>query len=196
MNFDFTENYVLENERILLRPLLSSDIENLLLFAINEPDLWQYSLVQAIGREGLEKYIATAIANRNAEKEYAFIVYDKIVNAYAGSTRFYDFQLLQKNVQLGYTWYGKKFQGTGINSHCKFLMFQFAFEKLGIERIELRADFDNKKSICAMQKIGCTAEGVLRQNGYKPDGTRRDSIVFSILRNEWDCTIKNRLLSQ
>ena len=96
-------------------------------------------------------------------------------------------------MQLGYTWYGTKFQRTGLNRHCKFLLLSFAFEQWGAERLEFRANNDNVRSIEAMKAIGCTVEGVLRNHMASPDGTRRDTIVLSILRDEWFAGIKERL---
>ena len=75
-------------------------------------------------------------------------------------------------------------------------MLQFAFEKMNFKRIEFRADNDNKRSIAAMQKIGCTIEGVLRSHLPKPDGTRRDSIILSIIKEAWDNSVKNILKAQ
>jgi RimJ/RimL family protein N-acetyltransferase len=97
-------------------------------------------------------------------------------------------------LQLGYTWYGSAFQGTGLNKHCKYLLLNFAFEKMHMERVEFRADNDNKRSIAAMKSIGCMEEGILRSNSIKQDGSRRDSIVLSILKVEWEKTVKERLL--
>lgn len=182
---DTNREYILEDDCVLLRPLQHNDCNNLLLFALNEPEIWTYSLVPVAGEENLEKYINTAIAARSEGKEYPFIVFDKRTQEYAGSTRFYDIQPANKTLQLGYTWYGKKFQGTGLNKHCKYLLLQFAFEKLGMERVEFRADNNNKRSIAAMKSIGCTVEGVLRSNVPKHDGPRRDSIILSILKSEW-----------
>lgn len=193
MEFNFDNKYQLEDERVFLRALELSDFENLISFATNEPGLWKYSLVQAVGENGLKNYLNLAIQARNERKEYPFIIFDKLTNTFAGSTRFYDIQLINKTLQLGYTWYGKQFQGTGLNKHCKYLLLAFAFEKMGIERVEFRADHDNKRSIAAMKSIGCKEEGVLRSNGLRNDGTRRDSIILSILKNEWENTIKEKL---
>ncbi len=187
MTFHFNKDYVLEDERVLLRPLRAEDRINLQGFSVNEPDLWKYSLQGAAGMAELDKYINIALNGRASQKEYPFIVFDKKSQQYAGSTRFYDIQPDYQTLQLGYTWYGKAFQGTGLNRHCKFLLFQFAFEELGVERLELRADNDNKRSIAAMQAIGCKVDGILRNNMPKPKGEtgRRDSIVLSVLRHEW-----------
>lgn len=184
MEIDFSKDYILENDRVLLRPLSKGDIEYLLPYSINEPELWRYSLTPGNGEENLKKYIELALATRKAETAYTFIVFDKRTNEYAGMTRFYDVQAAHNTTQLGYTWYGKKFHGTGLNKNCKYLMLQFAFEDCGVARVEFRADYNNKRSIAAMKSLGCVEEGVLRSNCDSPSG-RRDSIVLSILKQEW-----------
>jgi N-acetyltransferase len=193
MDFNFTTDYILENEQVLLRPLQLSDFQNLVNFSLLEPDLWKYSSQTAAGIDQLMQYLQTAIRGRNQLHEYPFIVFDKIKQKFAGSTRFYDIQPAHDTLQLGYTWYGKEFQGTGINKQCKYLLLQLAFEKLGAVRVEFRADNKNERSIAAMKSIGCTVEGILRSNLAKSDGTRRDSIVLSILTNEWTENVKHRL---
>jgi len=185
--------YILEDDRVLLRPLVETDFEYLLPFALNEPDTWNYSLTSAAGEDGMRAYIKAAVNGRATGKEYPFIIFDKASGGYAGSTRFYDIQPAYQTLQLGYTWYGEKFRGTGLNKHCKFLLLQFAFDQLGIERVEFRADGRNERSIAAMKSIGCTVEGVLRSHTPLANGTRRDSIVLSILKSEWDHKIKDDL---
>ena len=190
---DFTKDYVLENERVLLRPMMEDDFENLLRFSTEQPELWRFSLITAGGRDNLRNYLAIAQRGRIEQKEYPFIVYDKSSNQYAGSSRFYDIQREFKTLQLGYTWYGKEFHGTGLNKNCKYLLLEFAFEKWGMERVEFRADNENARSIAAMKSIGCKVDGVLRSNMPKREGGRRDSIVLSILKIEWESEIKETL---
>ncbi|MDB5091444.1 MAG: Protein N-acetyltransferase, RimJ/RimL family [Mucilaginibacter sp.] len=196
LNFDLNANYALEDERVLLRPLLESDFELLLPFATNEPDTWKYSYLSARGEDGMRRYIKDALDNKAAGKEYPFIVYDKQTQSYAGSTRFYDIQQNWQTMQLGYTWYGERFRGTGLNKHCKFLLLQLAFETLDAVRVEFRADARNDRSIAAMKSIGCVPEGILRNNMPLQEGGRRDSIVLSILKEEWDTGVKDLLKSK
>ena len=184
-DFDFTTNIILEDEYVLLRPLTKDDYKNLLPFSLNEPTLWKFSYQKADGEENLKKYIDNALENRSKQIEYPFIIFDKRTNQYAGSTRYYDIQLNNQSLEIGYTWYGKDFQGTGLNKHCKFLLLQFAFEEMKLERVAFRADNNNARSIAAMKSVGCTVEGVLRQNIALPNGLRRDSIILSILKKEW-----------
>ena len=189
---EFDKEYILENNIVQLRPLVESDFEILSKFSLEEPDLWTYSLVPAGGLDNLKKYMSIAFHSQREKKSYPFIVYDKRTGKYAGSTRFYDYQELHNTVQLGYTWYGKNFQGTGLNKNCKYLMLEFAFEILGFDRVEFRADATNDRSIAAMKSIGCTVEGILRNNCKSATG-RRDSIILSILKDEWFNSVKQML---
>ncbi len=184
MEIDFTPDIILENDRALLRPLRLEDFDDLLVFSENEPTLWIYSIISAAGAEHLRSYIEKALEDRASNKSYPFLIVDKQTQEVAGSTRFYDYQPTHNTVQLGYTWYGKEFQGTGLNKNCKLLMLNQAFETWKFDRVEFRADYNNKRSIAAMKSIGCIEEGVLRSNCASPTG-RRDSIILSILKEEW-----------
>jgi len=195
MNFNFLQNLILEDEHVLLRPLQETDVAHLLEISINEPETWEYSLVQADGKENLINYIQLAIKARESKTEFPFIVFDKKTSKYAGSTRFYGINHDFKTLQLGFTWYGKQFRGTGLNKHCKFLLLQFAFEELGMERVEFRADNKNARSIAAMKSIGCKEEGVLRNHMPTCNSSiRRDTIILSILNSEWFDNIKMNLI--
>ena len=191
----FNNEILLENDIVSLTPLKVKDITLLKEFSINEPELWKYSLTPADGIENLKKYIDQALLEKQLKTSYPFIVLDKRNNKIAGSTRFYDYRKEHKTVQLGYTWYGKEFQGTGLNKNCKFLLLQYAFEEMDLERVEFRADATNAKSIAAMKSIGCIEEGILRSNCAALKG-RRDSIVLSILKDEWFNRVKFTLKEQ
>ena len=192
----FTDQPVLENERVLLRALTREDVEHLMPFSLQEPELWTYGLVTAAGPDNLKKYIDSAVDQLEQRKEYPFIVFDKQAGRYAGSTRFYDIQQPWLTTQLGYTWYGKAFQRSGLNRHCKLLLLTYVFETWGLERCEFRADLNNTRSIAAMKAIGCVEEGVLRNHMPNYKGGRRDSIVLSILKQEWLGTVREQLLQK
>jgi RimJ/RimL family protein N-acetyltransferase len=192
----FDQDIILENEHVLLRPLQIDDIALLSHFAISEPTIWKYSLMQIQNENDLAKYVEQAIEARGLKKEYPFIVFDKKKKQYAGSTRFYDIQLQFQTLQLGYTWYGAEFQGTHVNPNCKLLMLQYAFETLNMERVEFRADNRNVRSIKAMKNLGCIEEGILRNHLPTIDGGRRDSIILSILKAEWEAGVKKNLVER
>ena len=109
------------------------------------------------------------------------------------STRLYEIKPKNKVVKVGYTWYGKEAQGTKVNKSCKLLLLNYAFEVLDFQRIEFNADTRNKKSIAAMQSIGAEVEGVLRSHTLLPNGYRRDTIVLSILKQDWENELKKQL---
>lgn len=189
---DLSQNVILENKRAKLRPMSVSDFDALLFYSMNEPDLWKYSLTRGDGAENLTNYMNAALEDRKINRSLPFVVIDKQTNKICGSTRFYDYQSVHNTIQLGYTWYGKEYHGTGLNKNCKLLLLQHAFENWKLDRVEFRADFENKRSIAAMKSIGCIEEGVLRSNCASPTG-RRDSIVLSILKDEWIKETKQKL---
>ncbi len=193
LHFNTEHEYQLEDERVLLRPLKADDLENLLPFALYEPETWTYSSKNAGSEELMKGYIADALQLRDKGLEYPFIVFDKKLGRYAGSTRFYDIQEENGALEIGYTWYGKDFRGTGMNKHCKFLLLQFAFETMNADRVGFRADARNQVSIAAMKSIGCVEEGIIRSHGILRDGGRRDSVLLSILKDEWFGGVKERL---
>ena len=196
MNFNFNEAYILENEYVLLRPLIAADKELIINFGINEPEIWRFNVNGGNGKENFEIYFDTALRLFNKKNHYPFIVFDKRSEHYIGMTRFYDISDEFSRLEIGYTWYGKKFQGTGINKMCKFLLLELAFEKLGAIRVGFGANSKNERSINAMKSIGCKVEGILRDYSKDADGNVIDSIKLSILKNEWNETVKEALKKQ
>jgi len=194
INFD--HDYTLENDKIILRPLVEKDFELLLDFSTKEPEIWDFNALGPSGAENLKTYIDTALNNRKAKMDYPFIVIDKIENKAIGSTRFYAINLINKTLEIGFTWYGKKYQGTYVNKNCKYLLLEFAFEQLCMERVGFRANNLNKRSISAMKSIGCIEEGVLRNFSTDAKGNRIDAIVLSIIKSEWKESVKTNLKRQ
>lgn len=191
--FNPSENYHLEDQRVMLRPLALCDFESLLVYANAEQELWEYSVANPAGFMGLMQYMNDAMAGREGGREYPWVIIDKMTMEVAGSTRFHQINAATGSLQVGYTWLGRKFHGTGLNRHAKYLMLQFAFETLNFYRAEFRADYQNARSINALKSLGCTEEGILRGNGIRHDGERRDTIVFSILKHEWETQIRSSL---
>lgn len=184
---------LLENEKVKLIPISLEHLNELAIFGLEEPYLWKYTLDQPTSKEKMKVYIEKAIEEKDKNSSFTYVVYDCINAEIAGSTRLYELDFVNKTCSVGYTWFGKKFQGTGINKNSKYLLFQYAFEVLDMQRMQFRADAANQKSINAIKSLGCTEEGILRSNLLKSDGTRRDSIILSILRSEWDNFAKENL---
>ncbi|NET34411.1 MAG: GNAT family N-acetyltransferase [Cyanothece sp. SIO1E1] len=193
VTFDFNKDYILENDTTRLSPLGLDHITDLQSIS-EESSIWTYFLENGQGIENLTPYIHTAVENRKQGREYPFVVYDKRSNTYAGLTRLYEWNEDLRTVKLGHTWYGKDFQGTGLNKHCKYLLFEFAFEQLEAFRIGFGVHGENVRSLRALASVGCKKEGVLRDFLWKVDGQdRTDLILLSILKKEWQETIKEEL---
>ncbi|MGL5234732.1 MAG: GNAT family N-acetyltransferase [Empedobacter falsenii] len=183
---------VLENEFVRLEILNSSHFKYLKEF-VKQRDIWTLSTILMETEKDMEDYINVAIQHYHEKDHIPFAVYDKVSEKYVGSTRLYEIKPKNKIAKLGYTWYGKEAQGTRVNKNCKLLLLNYAFEVLNFQRIGFDADTRNKKSIAAMQSIGAEIEGVLRSHTLLPNGYRRDTIVLSILKQDWENELKKQL---
>jgi N-acetyltransferase len=185
MTFPFDEEIKLENSFAILRPLQLSDIGSLQSVATSDKSLLQFSPLPVYTEELLTRYIEKALTDRQNKIRYPFIIFDKSKNAYAGSTSFLNISNVDSRLEIGSTWIGKEFQKTGLNRNCKYLMLSFGFDKLQAEKIEFRTDERNVTSRTAIEKIGGQYEGLLRSHTLMPDGFRRNTVCYSILRSEW-----------
>jgi N-acetyltransferase len=185
MDLDFIKDIQLENERVLLRPFIESDWVNLLKVATEDESLVQFSPYLIHTEEYIKEFINTAINNRANKTHYSFIIFDKKTQKYAGSTSFWNLSNKDKRLEIGATWIGKEFQKTGLNRQCKFLLMSYAFDVLEFERVELKTDERNTQSRNAIQKIGGQFEGIMRSHTLMNDGFRRSTVIYSILKNEW-----------
>ena len=181
---NFTDNIVLENNLVLLRPLTSEDEAGLSKISF-DPDIWSFFVTRASDPDELKEFINIALEDRKRNFRYPFTIIDKPSGEIAGSTNYGNISVKDKRLEVGWTWLGKEFQGTGINKECKFLLLQYAFEHLKFERVEFKTDVLNKASRRALEKIGAKEEGILRSHTLLHDGRRRDTIYYSILANEW-----------
>jgi RimJ/RimL family protein N-acetyltransferase len=183
-------NVRLESERALLRPLTLDDEEDLQQVA-DDDSLWIYGL-QDLSKPGeLNKYIRQAIVDRENGTSAVWVIIDKKTNKVAGCTRLAEISWKDERGQIGWTWIGRDFQGSGLNKEMKFLILSYGFEVLGLNRIEFKADERNHQSRQALLGIGATREGVLRQHMKIHNGYIRNTVFYSILKSEWE-TIKEQ----
>ena len=183
---NFTENIVLENKRVRLEPLSDIHLIELLPIAINHPKLLKYSPSPFGTEEQLEENIRKAIDSRVNKQRYPFAIFDKQNDVYVGSTSYGNISLKDHRLEIGWTWIDKKSQGTGLNKYCKHLLLAYAFDSLGIQRVEFKTDSRNIQSRKAIEKIGGKFEGELRSHTLMPDGHRRDTVYYSMLKKEWN----------
>ena len=183
-------NISLESERALLRPL-DLDDEQALQGIANDNSLWIYGLQDLSKPSELRKYMIRAITDRQNSTTAVWVIIDKMTNKVAGCTRIADISWKHERGQIGWTWIGRDFQGSGLNKEIKYLMLTYGFEVLGLNRIEFKADERNNQSRRELLGIGATYEGVLRQHMKIHTGFIRNTVFYSILRSEWD-TVKSQ----
>ncbi len=178
------QTVILEDEWVRLEPLEEKHYELLLPVAMHT-DLWSFTSAKIKEPGDFKKYFETALLEKQQKRSYPFAYYNKQTNQYAGSTRFGNIDLANKKLEIGWTWIHPDLHGTGFNKHAKFLLLSFGFEQLQLNRIELKTSLLNLRSQKAMLKIGAFKEGVLRRHSINDDGTVRDTVYFSFIREEW-----------
>jgi RimJ/RimL family protein N-acetyltransferase len=177
-------NLTLETDKVLLRPLQQDDISSFARIA-NEPSLWRYFTFLFNNPVELQRWVETALKEREEGKRIPFTIVEKATQEVCGSTSLGSISYYDKRIEIGWSWLGKHFQGTGINFHAKFSMLSYAFDVLDWERVEIKTDNLNERAKQGLRKIGAKEEGVLRSHMQMPLGRRRDSVFFSILKDEW-----------
>jgi N-acetyltransferase len=176
--------FILENDRVALEPLEEKHFD--LLWPIAAvPELWRFTTAKIFTKEDFRNYFNQALQEKSNHLSYPFAIYDKQENRYGGSTRFGNINLENKRSEIGWTWYHPELQRSGLNRNCKFLLLSFAFETLGLHRVEFKTSLTNIASQQAIEKIGASREGVLRKHMINADGSTRDTVYFSIIDEEW-----------
>ncbi|HSD07933.1 GNAT family protein [Flavobacterium sp.] len=178
---------ILENEKVLLIPFESE--RNIELKAIIfDDEIWEYMGMYIRNEIDFENYIESTLKQKEAGICYPFLIIDKATNKVAGSTRYGYLNHASQKCEIGWTWYGKEFQGTGLNKACKYELLNFGFETIQFKRIQFSADFENKKSQRAIEKLGAVKEGLFRNNYIDSEGKSKDDVYFSIISEDWKVT--------
>jgi RimJ/RimL family protein N-acetyltransferase len=150
--------------------------------------LWEYTktlLINETFDHQFEKYMEAAFDERATGGQHSFVIRQTSNEDVIGMTRFYKIEPTQKRLSIGYTWYVPEVWGKVHNKECKLLLLQCAFETMQFQRVEFEVAHQNIRSQKAVAKIGGVLEGRLRKHGLHADGTVRDTIVFSIIDDEW-----------
>jgi N-acetyltransferase len=153
--------------------------------AVGDGRLWELWYTTVPAPEKVADYIATALAGQSAGHMLPWVVWDEGSGAIIGSTRYHDIVPAVSRVEIGYTWYGARWQRTQVNTVCKLLLLGHAFDTLGCAVVGLRTDNFNLRSQRAIEALGAKRDGVLRHHALRRDGSVRDSVMYSILASEW-----------
>ena len=178
------EPITLENDYVKLSLLTLENYQELFPIASQEK-LIQYSPSDIETPESLKYYVEIALKQQLLNQSIPFIIYDKKTETYAGCTRFMNINWQHKVLEIGSTWIGREFHGSGLNRQMKELMLNYAFDEMGFEKIEFRIDERNIRSRRAVEKLGGILEGILRKNVYLLDGFKRNTCCYGLLKEEW-----------
>lgn len=182
----------LAGEIVELRPLKREHAQALV-DAASDGELWQLWFTQVPSKDNIKVYINKALEQQDEGMALPFVVVEKATQTIVGCTRLCNAVNEHKRIEIGYTWYAKRVQRTAINSQCKLLLLQFAFEQLNCIAVEFRTHWHNIKSRNAIARLGAKQDGVLRNHQIAQDGTIRDTVVFSIINTEWPVVKKSLL---
>lgn len=185
--------FTLEGETVKLVPINMEHLEGLWEAAAPE-EIWSYTASKVRSKEDMEQTIKSAIQEREKGSSYTFTVFNQS-NRIVGSTTYLDIKPAHNSLEIGSTWYHPDVWRTRVNTECKFLLLQHAFEEWGLTRVQLKTDSRNLRSQTAIARIGAVKEGTLRKDRVIADGYVRDTVFFSILNGEWE-TVKKELIQK
>ena len=157
-----------------------------------DPDLWQWTPYHIQTQEEMRTYIQLALDWQEIGTALPFVTIEQATHRVVGSTRFGNIDSRNRRVEIGWTWIGKPWQRTAVNTEAKFLMLQHAFEVWHCIRVELKTDVLNERSRAAILRIGAKQEGIFRHHMITDSGRLRDTMYFSIINDEWP-EVKDRL---
>jgi RimJ/RimL family protein N-acetyltransferase len=178
------EPYTLEAPLVRLEPM-SADHAAGLEAAARDGELWNLRITSVPGPGETPAYIATALKGQADGHMLPFVVRDVPSGKIIGSTRYHDIVVPIERLEIGYTWYGKSWQRTHVNTSCKLLLMTHAFETLGAQLVGWRTDNYNFASQRAIERLGARKDGVLRHHALRRDGTVRDTVMYSLSAGEW-----------
>lgn len=178
------EFLALENEVVLLKPLAQEHRQGIL-EAASYPEIWSHMSTTIEKMDDVNKFVDKAIDTKRAKTEFPFVIVDKKSGQIIGSTRFMDIDETHKRLEIGTTWITPAFWRTEINTNCKYLLLQHCFEVLNLQRVQIKTDHENVSSQRAIERLGATKEGILRNHMVRKDGTTRHTVMYSITLQEW-----------
>jgi RimJ/RimL family protein N-acetyltransferase len=180
----FIEPVTLIGAHASIEPLAAGH-EQALARAAADGELWRLWYTSVASPEKMGEYIATALDMRERLDAMPFVIREKSSGEIVGCTRYFNVDAANRRLEIGYTWYAKRVQRGPINTECKLMLLTHAFEKLACIAVEFRTHWFNHASRAAIERLGAKQDGVLRNHQLSADGSRRDTVVFSIIDGEW-----------
>jgi RimJ/RimL family protein N-acetyltransferase len=177
---------ILVGKYVRLEPLAFEHTDDLFNHCGNDEEVWRWmSLNNPLSRDSMHQVITRALIERDAGEREPFAVVSLETGEAIGSTSFLDQVPEHRRVEIGWTYYGREFWRSAVNTEAKLLLMTEAFEVRNYDRVALKTDIKNERAQAAIARLGAKKEGVLRNLVIRKDGTPRDSVFFSVLADEW-----------
>ncbi len=189
-NSQWLAEKVLRGNVISLHPL-KREHSQALIQAASDGELWDLWYTSIPSKKSINSYIEVALSDQERGTALPFVVVDNSTQEIIGSTRFCNADAVNQRLEIGYTWYAERYQRTPVNTECKYLLLNYAFEQLSAIAIEFRTHWHNHASRNAISRLGAKQDGVLRNHKKLANGSYRDTVVFSIIDNEWPAVKAN-----
>jgi len=180
----FIAPVTLQGRHVTVEPLGAAHLDAVRA-AANDGELWRLWYTSVPAPERTSAWLAAALDMREKQGAMPFVVRDNTDGSLVGSTRYFNVDAVNRRLEIGHTWYAKRAQRPAINTDCKLLLLTHAFETLRCIGVEFRTHWFNHASRTAIARLGAKQDGVLRNHQLMPDGSRRDTVVFSIVDGEW-----------
>ena len=178
------EPVTLEGRHVRIEPLAYEHADGVCA-AASDGELWRLWYTSVPAPDKTKEWIDIALDMRERLGAMPFVVCEKATGDVIGATRYFNVDAPNRRLEIGHTWYAKRMQRTAVNTECKLLLLTHAFEALGCIAVEFRTSSFNFQSREAIARLGATQDGILRSHQILPDGTLRDTVVFSIIAPEW-----------
>jgi len=188
------EPVTIEGRHVRLEPLAIDHVDALCAVGL-DPDLWTWIPSPVRTPDEMRQYVELALTDQAAGRCLPFATVERATGTVVGSSRFGAIDTANRRAEIGWTWIGRPWQRTFVNTEAKLLMLTHAFERWGCIRVELKTDRLNERSRNAILRLGAVEEGIFRQHMITASGRLRDTVYFSILDREWP-TVQARLAAR
>ena len=174
----------IENNVVALVPMNREYTEDIFEVA-QDRRIWEHMSVDLTTKENVIAYVEDALNKQANGTDFAFVITDQVTGGIIGCTWFLDIAMSHKRLEIGSTWIAPSHWRTSVNTNCKYLLLQYCFEELQLNRVQIKTGHENVRSQKAIERIGATKEGVLRNHMIRKEGAIRHTVMYSIIQEEW-----------
>lgn len=185
---------IVQNKVVKLLPIEHGHVEGI--FKVSQhAEIWEHLTATLLDKESVESYVSDMVKKREAKTDFPYVIVDAKTDKIIGSTTLLEISHEHKRAEIGSTWLTPSYWRTTMNTNCKFLLLKYAFEELDLHRVQIKTGHENIRSQKAIERLGATKEGILRNHMIRKEGIQRHTVMYSIIKEEWP-ELKQRFIAQ